>query len=897
MFSAFAAIGFSQTTYYWVGGTAGTWGSSSSWNTALDGSGTARSAANNADILIFDGTNIGGASPATGVVTPASLGSVTIAQLTLQNGASVVLQRATTGTAAFVVNGNSTGSDLSVDATSTLKITSATAGFNLSFALTAGTATGSISGTMIITDAGLATTTTRITPTSTSTLIFKSGSKCYINNTASANYPFGSSTTPATIFQSGSTLIYQGGNSPFTQTTANVPLSFSTGSTFELDAAITSGNTNTFKAHTFSNVLITNNATVVSDGSPYYIDNLTINSGATFNLAATGTFPVAGNIVNNGTFGAASTATSSHLIMDGITAQSVSGTGTFTFLGAFSVATDANVTINNNLVIGSVSGTPTSTITGKLNVQGFTISSTGAATAGPFQLRPTASVASSGTATLTSGSNVVTLTNYSSANVSIGCLVTGASIPANTYIVATSSGNSQFTMSKAATATDGAASITITNNPATLTTSNAAGVDGSITTTGLRTFGAGSHYIFNTTTTTPFSTSVTSTSAGNITANANLTLNQNVSASGTLTLASGVKITVPAIDTLKITSGTAISGANSTSYIVTGVSGANTGVLEMDNISSATLFPIGTATYYLPVTLTPSAASNFCVNVFQGATADGTLTGTAFTAGQKANIVDAIWNINQTSGSGSTTVGLAWQSALEGSTFTGLTNLGISRYNSGWLASIGSGNNTTNTASASFSTFGAFGVSGFGATLPVQFGDVKASLKNSDVEVAWKILTEINTSNYVVERSSDGNNFSTAGSVAATGSSHYSFTDVNPYSGSNYYRIKAVDKDGSTKYSNVVRVNTTAANTASMSVYPNPVQNKIINIQLSGLSNANYTLSLINTNGQQVVAKQLGTLNGNTSISVPLNSLVPTGMYTVIIKSDTKQFQQLVIIK
>ena len=31
-------MGFSQATYYWVGGATGTWTTSTSWNTALDGS-------------------------------------------------------------------------------------------------------------------------------------------------------------------------------------------------------------------------------------------------------------------------------------------------------------------------------------------------------------------------------------------------------------------------------------------------------------------------------------------------------------------------------------------------------------------------------------------------------------------------------------------------------------------------------------------------------------------------------------------------------------------------------------------------------------------------------------------------------------------------------------------
>jgi hypothetical protein len=60
-------IGFSfgQTTYYWVGGaTPVSIHTTTNWNTALNGAGSPRSSSTGAaDILVFDGSNIGGATP------------------------------------------------------------------------------------------------------------------------------------------------------------------------------------------------------------------------------------------------------------------------------------------------------------------------------------------------------------------------------------------------------------------------------------------------------------------------------------------------------------------------------------------------------------------------------------------------------------------------------------------------------------------------------------------------------------------------------------------------------------------------------------------------------------------------------------------------------------------
>ena len=86
---------YAQTTYYWVGGTGPvSFTTNSNWNTVLNGTGTSRSAEAATDILVFDGTNVGGSTAATGAVT-ATLSSTSFAQLILQNNAIVTLQRTT----------------------------------------------------------------------------------------------------------------------------------------------------------------------------------------------------------------------------------------------------------------------------------------------------------------------------------------------------------------------------------------------------------------------------------------------------------------------------------------------------------------------------------------------------------------------------------------------------------------------------------------------------------------------------------------------------------------------------------------------------------------------------------------------------------------------------------
>ncbi|HEX3168722.1 MAG TPA: hypothetical protein VHQ93_20785, partial [Chitinophagaceae bacterium] len=61
---AITGLSFGQTTYYWVGGVASSNSITigSNWNTVLNGSGSPRASSTGAtDILVFDGSNVGGA--------------------------------------------------------------------------------------------------------------------------------------------------------------------------------------------------------------------------------------------------------------------------------------------------------------------------------------------------------------------------------------------------------------------------------------------------------------------------------------------------------------------------------------------------------------------------------------------------------------------------------------------------------------------------------------------------------------------------------------------------------------------------------------------------------------------------------------------------------------------
>lgn len=104
--------------------------------------------------------------------------------------------------------------------------------------------------------------------------------------------------------------------------------------------------------------------------------------------------------------------------------------------------------------------------------------------------------------------------------------------------------------------------------------------------------------------------------------------------------------------------------------------------------------------------------------------------------------------------------------------------------------------------------------------LPVTFMSFTAAKTALTNALTWKIAGELNVARYDVERSGNGKTYSVIGSVPAILLTSYSFTDALPLTGSNYYRIKAVDKDAKYKYSPVVQIKSSTKTTTLLRTYP-----------------------------------------------------------------------------
>ncbi len=163
-----------------------------------------------------------------------------------------------------------------------------------------------------------------------------------------------------------------------------------------------------------------------------------------------------------------------------------------------------------------------------------------------------------------------------------------------------------------------------------------------------------------------------------------------------------------------------------------------------------------------------------------------------------------------------------------------------------------------------------------------RFTAIKANVVKSDVAVQWGIETETEMNRYEVERSTDGEEFETVGTVNAneikTGIIDYSLLDIQPAPGMYYYRIKGINQYGTVDYSDAVKVKITRLS-SEMYVYPNPVSGGKVNLQMGALPAGIYTIRIVNNAGQAVLSKQVSHITGTVTESITYPESITAGTY------------------
>ncbi|MCF8428493.1 MAG: T9SS type A sorting domain-containing protein [Bacteroidia bacterium] len=176
--------------------------------------------------------------------------------------------------------------------------------------------------------------------------------------------------------------------------------------------------------------------------------------------------------------------------------------------------------------------------------------------------------------------------------------------------------------------------------------------------------------------------------------------------------------------------------------------------------------------------------------------------------------------------------------------------------------------------------------------LPVKLLKLNARLVKTNVDINWRTGEEINNKGFDVERSINGKTFEKIGFVKGVGNSNlvnnYHLIDENAFEKTTvttlFYRLKQIDFNGASSYSNAVIVKKDAGNSEPVFVYPNPFKEKL-NIDFIATAKGEITIQMIDISGKIIENKKVETIPGNNSILFETNHLV-SGVYMMHIVGE-----------
>lgn len=401
--------------------------------------------------------------------------------------------------------------------------------------------------------------------------------------------------------------------------------------------------------------------------------------------------------------------------------------------------------------------------------------------------------------------------------------------------------------------------------------------------------------------TTTFNRLVVSKTTGNLTLSGSgvTTVNTN------LTLASG-SIISSSSHLLALGVSTTLTGGGSTSLI----SGPMTKVL---NSSGAFTFPVGNVTgnVFRPVNLaSTSAPDTWRVEYVQQNPNTGGYSINSINTDNLAKVSKFEYWLVSRSGSSAADLTLSYNTgSYEGSDIGNVDNLKVAHWDGaiwdlpsggGVLSQLGDATQGTVTITnvTDFSPL-TLGSTDADSPLPVELIKFTGKQIDNRILFTWETASELNNDYFTLERLQEDDTFGAIAKVQGKGTtnelSKYQAFDDAPNVGKNYYALKQTDFDGTVVYSNVVMVEFQSV-ISDFSVYPNPLRNETLHIEIKGLKNEQIVpIRIISAIGvliseTRLVADETGTIKS----TVDAGSL-KTGVYLVRAGDDDTLQKKLVV--
>lgn len=193
--------------------------------------------------------------------------------------------------------------------------------------------------------------------------------------------------------------------------------------------------------------------------------------------------------------------------------------------------------------------------------------------------------------------------------------------------------------------------------------------------------------------------------------------------------------------------------------------------------------------------------------------------------------------------------------------------------------------------------FSRWTISSPGNALPLVWGSFNTKCVNNKIVISWKTLQEFNTAFFVIQGSSNGNNWINLATLPAAGQSNnpvdYSYTDQQtPFA---LYRMVQIDLDGRKTISPVLR--NSCNEKEFFKVYPNPViQNDVIVAFFASATDKEVWFRFYDNKGA-LVKQQKETLHPGMNQLIMNLGVLAGGAYNLVVKWPDGRMKAVKLVK
>lgn len=187
--------------------------------------------------------------------------------------------------------------------------------------------------------------------------------------------------------------------------------------------------------------------------------------------------------------------------------------------------------------------------------------------------------------------------------------------------------------------------------------------------------------------------------------------------------------------------------------------------------------------------------------------------------------------------------------------------------------------------------------------LDIELKSISATADNNrqQIIIDWETETETNNKGFDLERSTNGKDYEKIAWIDGNGTTlspkRYNHKDRNVSVGTTYYyRLKQVDFDESTSYTEVVsaQLKDSKSTKTDINIVPNPAKDNITLVFQEAFSTA-ISLEIYNTSGKLMIQESI-VLNDNLRFPLDVSQL-SKGIYIVKVLGNGESFNQKLIIK